>query len=99
MKSCTVLAVQADGAEITTVEGLGGTASSTPPGSLLGQARAAVRLLHAGDDDDRLRAAGGTGIRAKTEIGEAISGNLCRCTGYLNIVKSIQSAAERLRQQ
>jgi len=33
------------------------------------------------------------------EIREAISGNLCRCTGYSNIVKAIQSAAERLRQQ
>ena len=36
---------------------------------------------------------------SEAQIREAISGNLCRCTGYSNIVKAIQSAAERLRQQ
>jgi carbon-monoxide dehydrogenase small subunit len=100
VKSCTVLAVQADGAQITTVEGLEQNGKLHPvqeafwekhglqcgyctPGMML----TGCALLARNKDPSEL------------EIREAISGNLCRCTGYLNIVKSIQSAAERLRQQ
>ena len=68
------------------------------PAGVLGPARPPVRLLHAGHDH-----AGGLAPRARTrtrprqEIREGISGNLCRCTGYVNIVKAIQQAAGELR--
>ena len=56
-----------------------------------------MRLLHAGHDHARLPAAAGEpepDARTRSAIG--ISGNLCRCTGYQNIVKAIQSAAAKL---
>jgi carbon-monoxide dehydrogenase small subunit len=100
VKSCTILAVQADGARIATVEGLEQNGKLHPvqeafwekhglqcgyctPGMLM----TGCALLARNKDP------------TEPEIREAISGNLCRCTGYSNIVKAIQSAAERLRQQ
>jgi carbon-monoxide dehydrogenase small subunit len=100
VKSCTVLAVQADGAEITTVEGLEQNGKLHPvqeafwekhglqcgyctPGMMI----TGCALLARNKDP------------SEVEIREAISGNLCRCTGYKNIVESIQHAAARLRQQ
>jgi len=100
VKSCTVLAVQADGAQITTVEGLEQNGKLHPvqeafwekhglqcgyctPGMMI----TGCALLARNKDP------------SETEIREAISGNLCRCTGYKNIVESIQHAAARLRQQ
>lgn len=94
-KSCTVLAVQAAGAEIRTVEGLAGSDGLHPlqegfqeehglqcgfctPGMLM----TGVALLEANPDP------------SEAEIREAISGNLCRCTGYVNIVKAVRRAAE-----
>jgi carbon-monoxide dehydrogenase small subunit len=96
VKSCTVLAVQADGSEVVTVEGLASGGKLHPiqesfweehglqcgfctPGILL----AAVGLLR--DNPQPSEQA----IRA------GIEGNLCRCTGYHNIVKAIQSAARK----
>ena len=94
VKSCTVLAVQADGAEITTIEGLASDGQLHPlqesfrnnhglqcgfctPGMIM----AGVGLIESGasmeDEDVRL----------------GLEGNLCRCTGYQNIVKSILDAA------
>ena len=90
-KSCTVLAVQADGAEIGTVEGLAGADGMTAlqegfqqehglqcgfctPGMLM----TGTALLESNPDP------------SEAEIREAISGNLCRCTGYVNIVKAVQ---------
>ena len=56
-----------------------------------------MRLLHARDDHaGRLAARRRTPIPREAEIREGISGNLCRCTGYVNIVKSIQQAAGTL---
>jgi len=98
VKSCTVFAVQADGDEITTVEGLAQGGQLHPiqegfwqehglqcgfctPGMML----TAVALLQENPDP------------SETEIRHAIAGNLCRCTGYVNIVKSIQFAAEKIR--
>jgi carbon-monoxide dehydrogenase small subunit len=98
VKSCTVLAVQADGAAIMTVEGLERDGQLHPlqegfwqehglqcgfctPGMLM----TAYSLL------------GRTQNPSESEIRHAISGNLCRCTGYVNIVKSIQYAAARPR--
>ena len=98
VKSCTVLAVQADGAKITTVEGLEQNGALHPvqegfwekhglqcgyctPGMML----TSCALLERNKDPSEL------------EIREAISGNLCRCTGYLNIVKAVQYAAQKLQ--
>ena len=100
VKSCTVLAVQADGGEVTTVEGLEQDGKLHPlqegfqqehglqcgfctPGMLM-TGRA---LLERNADP------------SEADIRQAISGNLCRCTGYVNIVKSIEHAAAKLRQE
>jgi aerobic carbon-monoxide dehydrogenase small subunit len=100
VKSCTVLAVQAEGAEITTVEGLEQNGKLHPVqeafwekhGLQCGYCTPGMMLtscaLLARDKDP-----------SEAQIREAISGNLCRCTGYSNIVKAIKAAAERLRQQ
>jgi carbon-monoxide dehydrogenase small subunit len=98
VKSCTVLAVQADGCDVRTVEGLeeGGKLHPIQEGfwqehglqcgyCTPGMMMTAVALL------------GRNPNPSEPEIRQAISGNLCRCTGYVNIVKSIQSAAARLR--
>jgi aerobic carbon-monoxide dehydrogenase small subunit len=96
-KSCTLLAVQADGAEVTTIEGLSSGADLHPlqqafwdqhglqcgfctPGMIMQSA-----WLLEGNTDP-----------TEAEIREGISGNLCRCTGYVNIVKAIQQAAGTL---
>jgi aerobic carbon-monoxide dehydrogenase small subunit len=95
VKSCTMFGVQADGREVTTVEGLSGADGLHPvqaafqeehglqcgyctPGMML----VGAALLERDPDptDDAIR--------------WAISGNLCRCTGYMNIVKAIQAAAK-----
>mgnify|MGYP002761012842 FL=1 len=104
VKSCLMFAVQADGAEIMTVEGMedlpeaqgdlhplqegfreehGLQCGYCTPGMLM----AGKALLDENPDPD------------EAEIREAISGNLCRCTGYQNIVKSIEYAADELEEQ
>src|SRR3954467_2278747 len=99
VKSCTVLAVQADGAEVTTIEGLGSEGSLLPlqeafwnnhglqcgyctPGMIM----AGADLLARNPDP------------SEHEVRHAISGNLCRCTGYHNIVKAILDAARTQRE-
>ncbi len=98
MKSCTVLAVQADGREIKTVERLAENGNLHPlqegfweehglqcgfctPGMLM----TGYALLQRNPDPSEI------------EIREAISGNLCRCTGYVNIIKSVRYAAEKMK--
>ncbi|HEY3232911.1 MAG TPA: (2Fe-2S)-binding protein [Roseiflexaceae bacterium] len=98
VKSCTVLAVQADGANITTIEGLDQAGQLHPlqeafweqhglqcgfctPGMIL----TACQLLAENPSP------------SEAEIRHGIAGNLCRCTGYQNIVRSIEAAAEKLR--
>jgi carbon-monoxide dehydrogenase small subunit len=95
VKSCTALAVQADGAAIQTVEGLATDGEFHPvqegfrtehglqcgyctPGMML----TAAELIEENPDPD------------PDEIREALEGNLCRCTGYQNIVRSVETAAE-----
>ena len=100
VRSCLIFAVQADGATITTVEGLapdpGG--SQRAAGQLLGDACAAMRLLHARHADRGAGAAESqTATRRKRQIRDAIGGNLCRCTGYQQIVEAIKLAAKRLK--
>ena len=98
IKSCTMLAVQVDGREVTTVEGLATASELHPiqegfkqehglqcgfctPGMML----AAKELLDRNPDP------------TEEDVRWAISGNLCRCTGYQNIVKSVLWAAAKLR--
>ena len=100
VKSCTMLAVQADGRQIETVEGLAGASELHPlqegfreehglqcgfctPGMMM----AAKALLAANPSP------------TEEEVRWGLSGNLCRCTGYQNIVKSVLWAAEKLRAQ
>jgi carbon-monoxide dehydrogenase small subunit len=99
VKSCTLFAVQADGRSVATVEGLelGGELHAVQkafkeehalqcgfctPGMMM----SAVALLERNPSPSEL------------EIRQAISGNLCRCTGYVNIVKAIQHAAADMRE-
>jgi carbon-monoxide dehydrogenase small subunit len=97
VKSCTVLAVQADGAEVTTIEGIGTEDNLHPmqeafwnnhglqcgfctPGMIM----AAVGLLAERTGDEPI---------TEAEVRHGLEGNLCRCTGYHNIVKSVLDAA------
>lgn len=98
IKSCTMLAVQADGRDVMTVEGLEQDGALNPiqegfheehglqcgyctPGMMMTGYALLKRTRNPSED----------------EIRHAISGNLCRCTGYVNIVKSIQYAAAKQR--
>jgi len=95
VKACTVLAVQAEGREIKTIEGIAGTGALAPiqigfheehglqcgfctPGMMLLGEELLTRIPDPTDE----------------QIRWAISGNICRCTGYMNIVKAIQHAAK-----
>jgi carbon-monoxide dehydrogenase small subunit len=100
VKSCTVLAVQADGGDIRTVEGLEQDGKLHPlqqafsehhalqcgyctPGMLM----SACHLLETNPNP------------SSKEIKKSIQGNLCRCTGYINILDAISSAAEVMRKE
>jgi aerobic carbon-monoxide dehydrogenase small subunit len=97
VKSCTVLAVQADGAQVTTIEGIGQEGSLHPlqeafwkhhglqcgyctPGMIMAAADLIARDPNPSEHDIR----------------EALAGNLCRCTGYHNIVKAVRAAAAEM---
>ena len=98
MKSCTIFAVQVHGADIITVEGLAGSDGTLHPLQEAfreyhglqygfctpGMITRAYRLLQENPNP------------SETEIRHGIAGNLCRCTGYLTIVRAIRAAAERL---
>ena len=94
VKSCTVLAVQADGAEVTTIEGLATNGALHPVQQAFhdhhalqcgyctpGMVMAAVSLIENGEATDR------------DAIRRGLEGNLCRCTGYHNIVEAVAAAA------
>jgi len=98
VKSCTVLAVQADGRSVSTVEGLEQGGKLHP----MQEAFTEKHALQCGFcTPGMLMTASALLERNKSpseqEIRQAISGNLCRCTGYLNIVKAVQHAAEKMR--
>jgi aerobic-type carbon monoxide dehydrogenase small subunit (CoxS/CutS family) len=93
-KSCTLLGVQVDGAEITTIEGLAGDGTLHPVQQAFhdnhalqcgyctpGMVMAAVSLIEEG------------GATSEEAIREGLEGNLCRCTGYHNIVAAVRDAA------
>jgi carbon-monoxide dehydrogenase small subunit len=99
VKSCTVLAVQARGREITTVEGLEQDGKLHP----LQEGFMAEHGLQCGYCTPGMLMTSTAFLNkhpapSEEEIRRAISGNLCRCTGYVNIVKAIQYAAARLPQ-
>ena len=94
VKSCTVLAVQADGAQVTTIEGIGSIDNLHPlqeafwnkhglqcgyctPGMIMAAADLLTRNQNPSDEDIR----------------HGLEGNLCRCTGYHNIVKAVRAAS------
>ena len=100
VKSCTMLAVQADGAQIGTIEGMAKDGKLHPiqegfwekhglqcgyctPGMMMTSCALLARTKEPTEQDIR----------------EAISGNLCRCTGYVNIVQAVQYAAAKMRER
>jgi aerobic carbon-monoxide dehydrogenase small subunit len=99
VKSCTMLAVEADGAEVTTIEGLAGADGALHPMQAAfqdqhglqcgfctsGMIMSSVDLLQQNPSP------------SEKDVRHWLEGNLCRCTGYQNIVKSVQSAAESMR--
>jgi carbon-monoxide dehydrogenase small subunit len=97
VKSCTVLAVQADGSEVTTIEGIASNGTLHPmqkafhemhglqcgfctPGMIM----ASIDLVNDNPNP------------SDDEVREGIEGNLCRCTGYQNIVRAVQQAASEM---
>ena len=98
VKSCTVFAVQANGRAVNTVEGLEQDGALHP----IQEAFTEEHGLQCGFCTPGMMMTGVAFLQdnpdpSDEEIRTAISGNLCRCTGYVNIVKSYQSAAEKLR--
>jgi len=98
VKSCTMLAVQAEGADVTTIEGLANGDDLHPMQAAFrehhglqcgfctpGMVMSAIDLVNENPDP------------SETEIREWLEGNLCRCTGYHNIVKSIEAGAKAMR--
>ena len=96
VKSCSILALQAEGAEIQTIEGLSTDGAMHPVQEAFrechglqcgfctpGMVMASVQLLQ---DNPK---------PSEAQIREALEGNICRCTGYHNIVRAVQSAASR----
>jgi len=95
VKSCSVLAVQVDGREVTTIEGLEGADGALHP---MQQAFHDEHALQCGFCTPGMIMAACDLLRenphpTEAEVREGIEGNLCRCTGYQNIVRAIQSAA------
>jgi carbon-monoxide dehydrogenase small subunit len=98
IKSCTTLAVQAEGSQITTVEGLARDGKMHPlqegfweeHGLQCGYCTPGM-IMTAADLLGRIA------NPTEAQIREALEGNLCRCTGYQHIVKAIQYAAEKMR--
>jgi aerobic carbon-monoxide dehydrogenase small subunit len=98
VKSCSLLALQAQGRRVTTVEGLAGADGKPHP---LQEAFMACHGLQCGFcTPGMLMAASGllkhTPAPSEAQIVEALEGNLCRCTGYVNIVAAVQQAAPLL---
>jgi carbon-monoxide dehydrogenase small subunit len=103
VKSCAVLAVQADGSDITTIEGMaGGGGNGSAAGSELHPLQRAFHEEHAlqcGYCTPGMIMAAADLLRdnphpSDEEIREGLEGNLCRCTGYENIVRAVRRAAQ-----
>ena len=95
LKSCMMLAVQADGASIETVEGLGADGELTP----LQQAFGEHHALQCGYCTPGMLMSATALLRdnpspSEDEIAKALQGNICRCTGYWNIFEAVKAASE-----
>lgn len=97
VKSCSMLAVSAEGAEVTTIEGIGSAESLHPMQQAFhenhglqcgyctpGMVMSAIELVKNNPNP------------SEQEVREGLEGNICRCTGYHNIVKSVQAAAQNM---
>ncbi|NDA08275.1 MAG: (2Fe-2S)-binding protein [Alphaproteobacteria bacterium] len=97
VKACTMLAAQADGCEVTTIEGIGTSDNLHPMQEAFhenhglqcgfctpGMVMSAIEFVSKNKNP------------SEAEIREALEGNICRCTGYHNIVKAVQSAAQKM---
>ena len=97
VKACTMLAAQADGCEVTTIEGIGTSDNLHPMQEAFhenhglqcgfctpGMVMSAIEFVSRNKNP------------SEAEIREALEGNICRCTGYHNIVKAVQSAAQKM---
>jgi len=100
VKSCTVLAAQANGQEVTTIEGIGSPTELHPMQAAFkehhalqcgfctpGMIMRGIDLVNTSESMD------------EAVIREGLEGNICRCTGYQNIVKAITDAAEKMAEQ
>ena len=98
VKSCTMLAAQADGAEVTTIEGISDGGNLHPMQEAFheqhglqcgfctpGMVMSAIELVEKNKD------------LSEQDIREGLEGNICRCTGYHNIVKAVQTAASKMQ--
>jgi carbon-monoxide dehydrogenase small subunit len=100
IKSCTMLAVQADGCNITTIEGLASNSELHP----LQEAFKENHGLQCGFCTPGIIMTAADFLSqcphpSEEEIRDALKGNFCRCTGYHNIVKSIRHAAEKMQEE
>ena len=97
VKSCTMLALAADGAEVTTIEGIGRAESLHPMQQAFhenhglqcgfctpGMVMSAIELVEKNPNP------------SEQDVREGLEGNICRCTGYHNIVKSVQAGAQKM---
>ena len=97
VKSCTMLAVAAEGAEVTTIEGIGSAESLHPMQQAFhenhglqcgfctpGMVMSAIELVEKNPKP------------SEQDVREGLEGNICRCTGYHNIVKSVQAGAQKM---
>jgi carbon-monoxide dehydrogenase small subunit len=98
VNSCSYLALQADGREIVTIEGLGGADGSLHPlqQAFLDQGGVQCGFCTPGMLISAKALLDRNPRPSEEEIRLALSGNLCRCTGYSGIVRAVQSAAEQL---
>ncbi|HEX8122170.1 MAG TPA: (2Fe-2S)-binding protein [Solirubrobacteraceae bacterium] len=98
VKSCTVLAVQADGADVTTIEGIGSPDDLHP----VQEAFWANHGLQCGYCTPGMIMAGADLLKrnpdpTEAEVRGALEGNLCRCTGYQHIVNAVRNAAQKMQ--
>ena len=99
VKSCSMLAVQANGCELTTIEGLAAADGTLHP------MQAAFRSCHGlqcgfctpGMVMSAVDLVNNHGVRDEAQVREALDGNICRCTGYHNIVKAVQQGAAAMK--
>ncbi|MDA0358271.1 MAG: (2Fe-2S)-binding protein [Alphaproteobacteria bacterium] len=104
VRSCLMLAVQAEGVDITTIEGIGGLGARAGELGIIQDAFCEAHGLQCGYCTPGMILAAEALLSVNTapsehDVREAISGNICRCTGYVQIVEAIMLAAERLRQR